>query len=123
MRMLEQIRQEACYPYLNVKVAYSHGGLTPANDGASHQAIEDLGIYRTIPNMAVIAPGDFDSTKALVKAAAEYYGPVYLRFTRDAIPSFYDENSKFEIGKANLIQDGKDITIITTGDVLSRGLQ
>jgi transketolase len=119
MRMLEQIRQEVCYPNLNVKIACSHGGFTPANDGASHQGIEDLGLLRTIPNMTVIAPADFASTKKLVKAAAEHYGPVYLRFTRDAVPFIYEADEAFEIGKAKLLYDGKDITLISNGDVLS----
>lgn len=120
MRMLEQIRQEVCYPNLNVKIACSHGGLTPANDGASHQGIEDLGLMRTIPNMTVVAPADYHSAYALVQAAAEkHYGPLYIRFTRDAIPFIYDENETFEIGKAKLLSEGKDITIISNGDVLS----
>ncbi len=119
MRMLEQIRQEVCYPELNVKIACSHGGFTPANDGASHQCIEDMGILRTIPNMTVIAPADFSSAKKLVIAAAAYNGPVYLRFTRDAVPFIYTENETFEIGKAHVLQDGTDITIISNGDVLS----
>lgn len=119
MRMSEQIRQEACYPKLNVKIACSHGGFTPANDGASHQGIEDMGILRTIPNMTVIMGGDYYSTKKLVRAAAAWQGPVYLRFTRDAIPFIYDENEEFEIGKAKVIKDGTDITIIANGDILS----
>lgn len=119
MRMLEQIRQEVCYPKLNVKIACSHGGFTPANDGASHQGIEDLGLLRTIPNMTVIAPADFDSAKKLVHAAAALRGPVYLRFTRDAVPSIYDGDSVLEIGKANLLNEGNQVTIISNGDVLS----
>ena len=114
-----KLLREVCYPKLNVKIACSHGGLTPANDGASHQGIEDMGILRTIPNMTVIMGGDYYSTKKLVRAAASWDGPVYLRFTRDAIPFIYDENDEFEIGKAKLIQDGTDITIIANGDVLS----
>ncbi len=102
MRMCEMIRQEACYPNLNVKVACSHGGVTPANDGASHQSIEDMGIYRSIPNMTVIMPADYWSTRKLVRAAAEKHGPVYLRFTRDKVPVIYDENTEFVIGKANI---------------------
>ena len=86
LRMCEMIRQEICYPNLNVKIACSHGGVTPANDGASHQAIEDMGVLRTIPNMTVIMPADYNSARKLVRQAAEVYGPVYLRFTRDAIP-------------------------------------
>ena len=117
--MCEQIRQEVCYPKLNVKIACSHGGLTPANDGASHQCIEDMGILRTIPNMTVIMGGDYYSTKKLVRAAASYSGPVYLRFTRDSIPFIYDENEEFEIGKVKVIKDGSDLTIIANGDILS----
>ncbi len=118
MRMCEQIRQEVCYPMLNVKIACSHGGFTPANDGASHQGIEDMGILRTIPNMTVCMPADYNATRKLVRAAAELYGPVYLRFTRDGMPVIYDENETFELGKAKKLQDGKDVTIIGNGDVL-----
>lgn len=123
LRMCEQVRQEVCYPNLNVKIACSHGGLTPANDGASHQCIEDMGIYRTIPNMTVIMPADYYAAKALVRAAAETYGPMYLRFTRDAVPVIYDENTKFEIGKAIQLCDGKDISIIANGDTVCIALE
>ena len=123
MRMCEMIRQEACYPNLNVKVACSHGGVTPANDGASHQAIEDLGIYRSIPNMTVIMPADYWSTRKLVRAAAEVHGPVYLRFTRDKVPVIYDENAEFVIGKANRIRDGRDVAIIANGDTVRLAIQ
>ncbi|MGN1383183.1 MAG: transketolase family protein [Eubacterium sp.] len=118
LRMAEMIRQEICYPKLNVKIACSHGGVTPANDGASHQCIEDFGVLTTFPNMTVIMPADYVSAKKLVKAAAEMDGPVYLRFTRDAIPVIYDEDTEFEIGKAHKIQDGKDVTIIANGDTV-----
>ena len=123
MRMCEQIRQEVCYPNLNVKIACSHGGLTPGNDGASHQCIEDLGIMRTLPNMTVIAPGDYYSARKLVRKASEWIGPCYLRFTRDAIPFIYDENETFEIGKAKLLKSGTDVAIIAAGDVLFLALQ
>ena len=123
MRMCEMIRQEACYPNLNVKVACSHGGVTPANDGASHQAIEDLGIYRSIPNMTVIMPADYWSTRKLVRAAAEVHGPVYLRFTRDKVPVIYDENAEFVIGKANRLREGKDVAIIANGDTVRLAIQ
>jgi len=123
MRICEMIRQEICYPNLNVKIACSHGGVTPANDGASHQCIEDMGILRTLPNMTVIMPADYYSAKALVKASADYYGPVYLRFTRDAIPVIYDENTKFEIGKANLLKDGNDVALIANGDTVCLALE
>lgn len=118
LRMCEMIRQEICYPNLNVKIACSHGGVTPANDGASHQCIEDLGVLRTIPNMTVIMPADYYAAKKLAEKAAEMYGPCYLRFTRDAIPVIYDENTKFEIGKANLLRDGNDVAIIANGDTV-----
>ncbi len=118
LRMCEMIRQEIAYPNLNVKIACSHGGLTPANDGASHQSIEDMGVLRTIPNMTVLMPADYESTKKLVAKAAEWDGPVYLRFTRDAIPVIYDENVEFEIGKAHKVRDGKDVAIIANGDTV-----
>ena len=123
MRMVEMIRQEICYPHLNVKLACSHGGVTPANDGASHQAIEDMGILRTIPNMTVIMPADYYSARKLVRAAAEFDGPVYLRFTRDAIPVIYDEEDSFVIGKARQLRQGKDVAIIANGDTVRLAIQ
>lgn len=123
MRMVEMIRQEICYPHLNVKIACSHGGVTPANDGASHQAIEDMGILRTIPNMTVIMPADYHSARKLVRAAAEFDGPVYLRFTRDAVPVIYDEEDSFVIGKAKQLRQGKDVALIANGDTVRLALQ
>ena len=123
LRMGEQIRQEICYPNLNVKSACSHGGLTPANDGASHQGIEDMGVLRTVPFMRVVMPADYYAAKALVRAAAEIYGPVYLRFTRDAIPVIYDENQKFEIGKAITLREGGDVAIIANGDTVRLAIE
>ena len=123
MRMCEMIRQEICYPHLNVKIACSHGGVTPANDGASHQSIEDMGILRTIPNVTVIMPADYWAARKLVRAAAEMDGPVYLRFTRDAIPVIYDENETFEIGKAKQLKDGRDVAIIANGDTVRLALE
>ena len=123
LRMCEMIRQEVCYPNLNVKFACSHGGVTPANDGASHQSIEDMGVLRTIPNMTVIMPADYNSARKLVRQAAEVYGPVYLRFTRDAIPQIYDEDVEFTIGKAHQIQDGKDVVIIANGDTVRLAIE
>lgn len=118
MRACEQIRQEVCYPNLNVKLACSHGGLTPANDGASHQCIEDMGILRTLPNMTVIMPADYASAKKLVEAAAEQEGPVYLRFTRDPIEAVYEDDVSLTIGKANQLMDGVDLTLIANGDTV-----
>lgn len=122
LRMCEQIRQEICYPNLNVKIACSHGGVTSANDGASHQGIEDMGVLRTIPNMTVIMPADYVSARKLVRAAAGLYGPVYLRFTRDAVPVLYDEDQTFEIGKAITLREGEDVSIIAIGDTLRLAL-
>lgn len=118
MRMCEMIRQEICYPKLNVKIAASHGGVTSANDGASHQCIEDMGILRTLPNMTVIMPADYYAAKKLTRAAASYNGPLYLRLTRDALPIIYDDDAKFEIGKANLLRSGSDVAIIANGDTV-----
>ena len=123
MRMCEMIRQEICYTHLNVKIACSHGGVTPANDGASHQAIEDMGILRTIPNMTVVMPADYASARKLVRAAAEFDGPVYLRFTRDAVPVIYDEDEEFEIGRAKKLRDGKDVAILANGDTVRLAIQ
>lgn len=123
MRMSEQIRQEVCYPKLNVKIACSHGGFTPANDGASHQGVEDMGVLRSIPGMTVVMPADYYSAKKIVRAAAAYKGAVYLRFTRDPIPFIYNENDEFEIGKANKLKEGKDIAIIANGDIMSVALK
>jgi transketolase len=118
MRMCEQVRTSICYPGLNVKVACSHGGLTPGSDGVTHQAIEDMGIYRSIPGIAVIMPADYQSARKLVEKARDYNGPVYLRFTRDAVVGCYDENEEFEIGKGKVLKEGKDISLIAIGDMV-----
>lgn len=123
MRMCEQVRTSVCYPRLNVKIACSHGGVTPGNDGVTHQAIEDMGIYRTIPNMTVVMPADYHAAKQLTKAAADYVGPMYLRFTRDAVPMIYPEDEPFEIGKAKVLRDGGDVAIIAIGDMVYQALK
>ena len=123
MRMLEQVRTSICYPNLNVKICCSHGGLTPANDGATHQAVEDIGIYRSVPNMQVIMGADYYSTKALFDQAMQYKGPVYMRFTRDAMPIIYDENETFEIGKGKVLREGSDAVIIALGDMVCKALE
>jgi transketolase len=123
MRMLEQIRTSVCYPGLNVKIACSHGGITACNDGVTHQGIEDMGIYRTIPGMVVIMPADYNSTKKLLKKISEYKGPVYIRFTRDEMPLYYSDDEEFEIGKGKFLKRGKDISIIATGDMLHQALE
>ena len=123
MRMCEMIRQEICYPHLNVKIACSHGGVTPANDGASHQCIEDMGILSTIPNMTVIMPADYNAARKLTRAAAEFDGPVYLRFTRDAVPEIYGSEQEFAIGKAVQLREGSDAAIIANGDTVRLAIE
>lgn len=123
MRMLEQIRTSICYTGLHVILACSHGGLTPSNDGATHQAIEDMGIYRTIPNIKVLMPADYMSTFQLMEQAVKETGPVYIRFTRDAFPIYYDKNDDFEIGKAKILKTGKDLTIISCGELLHEAIK
>ena len=122
LRMCEMVRQEIAYPKLNVKIIGSHGGLSPAADGASHQSIEDMGVMRTIPNMTVVMPADYWSARKLTRAATNFNGPVFLRFTRDTIPVIYNENVDFEIGKAHMIQDGADVAIIANGDTVCRAM-
>lgn len=123
MRAAEQVRTFVAYPELNVKIGLSHGGLTPGNDGATHQGTEDLGVFRTIPNMTVIMPADFASAKKAVKAAVDCPGPVYLRFTRDPVPHIYTDDSEFTIGSANVLREGEDVALIAIGDMVSVALE
>ena len=123
MRACEQVRTFIAYPGLNVKIAVSHGGITPANDGVTHQGTEDLGIMRTIPGMTIIMPADYYATKALVRAAAAHPGPVYLRFTRDPVPIIYGSDDLFEIGKGRVLREGNDVSLIALGDMLSAALE
>lgn len=123
-RAYEIIRNSIGYPKLNVKIAATHSGLTVGEDGASHQCIEDISLMRGIPNMTVICPADGLETMAAVRSASEYIGPVYIRLGRSSVPDIFDEkNYKFEIGKGNKIKDGKDITIIATGIMVSKALE
>ena len=115
-RAFEQIRNTIGYPHLNVKIGATHAGISVGEDGASHQCCEDIALMRTIPGMVIINPADDVEARAAVFAAAEYEGPVYLRFGRLAVPRFNDpDNYKFEIGKSVQLADGKDVTIIATG--------
>jgi transketolase len=118
MRACEQVRTFIAYPKLNVKIYASHGGLTPGNDGPTHQAFEDLGIMRTIPNMTVMMPTDAVMIKKALKAALDYFGPVYMRLTRDPVPVLYEASLDFKIGKAINYKAGTDLTIISIGDML-----
>jgi transketolase len=123
MRACEQIRTFACYPNINIKIVASHGGLTPGNDGPTHQAIEDVGIMRSLPNMCVMMPADFNSTKALIRKTLEWQSPVFIRLTRDAVPCIYGENEEFAIGKGKIVKEGQDVTIIANGDMVYHALQ
>lgn len=114
-RAYEQIRNSICYPKLNVKIAATHAGLTAGEDGATHQAIEDISLMRSIPNMTVIVPADAEETRQAVRFAAEYQGPVYLRLGRMPVPDLFDADYKFEHGKAVQLVDGTDITLMATG--------
>ncbi|EOC99543.1 transketolase family protein [Caldisalinibacter kiritimatiensis] len=123
-RAFEIIRNSVAYPKLNVKIAATHAGITVGEDGASHQALEDISIMRTIPNMVVINPADAVEAKEAVLKAAEYNGPVYIRLGRSKVPVIHDENNyEFEIGKGILLEDGKDATIIATGVMVAEALE
>lgn len=123
-RAFEQVRNSIGYPHLNVKIGATHAGVTVGEDGASHQCIEDLAVMRTIPGMVVICPSDDIEVKAAVKAAAEYVGPVYMRFGRSAVPVINDTpDYKFEIGRGILLKEGKDLTIIATGVCVCEALK
>ena len=114
-RAFEQVRNSIGYPHLNVKIGATHGGISVGEDGASHQCCEDFALMRAIPGMTVICPADDIEAKAAVKAAYEMNGPVYLRFGRLAVPVFHAEDFKFEIGKGEVLKDGKDVAIIANG--------
>ena len=114
-RAFEQIRNSVGYPHLNVKIGATHGGISVGEDGASHQCCEDFGLMRTIPGMIVMSPADDVEAKAMVRAAYEHVGPVYIRFGRAAVPVIHDENFKFQIGKGEVIKDGTDVAIIANG--------
>ena len=118
----DQMRNSIAYPKLNVKVAATHCGISTGGDGASHQSVEDIAIARSFPNMTVLVPGDYEESKQATIAAARFKGPVYLRFGRDVYPVVKEIHSDFEIGKAKLLRKGTDITIITTGIMVSEGL-
>jgi transketolase len=122
-RAFEQIRNSVAYPKLNVKVAVTHAGVTVGEDGGSHQAIEDISLMRSIPNMVVLNPSDAVEAKKAVYAAAEYYGPVYIRLGRAATPVIHDENYEFKIGKGEVLREGKDVLIIATGIMVAKALE
>ena len=123
-RAFEQVRNSVGYPHLNVKIGATHAGITVGEDGASHQCNEDIALMRTIPGMVVMCPADDIEAKAAVKAAAEYVGPVYMRFGRAACPVINDKpDYKFEIGKGTVLREGTDLTIVATGICVGNALE
>lgn len=122
-RAWDQVRNGICYPKFNVKIIGTHGGITVGEDGASHQALEDVSLMRSIPNMVVLSPADAVETKAAVKFAAEHKGPVYIRITRTSMETIFDEAEyKFDL-KAKIIKEGTDVTLISTGETLIEAIK
>ena len=121
-RAFEIIRNSICYPKANVKIAATHAGITVGEDGGSHQSIEDIALMNSLPNMTVIVPADHREAMQATKAAAEIYGPVYLRYGRCNTEDIFDDNYKFEIGKGVEVKKGNDITVIATGMMVSKAL-
>ncbi|MBQ0086604.1 MAG: transketolase family protein [Bacteroidales bacterium] len=122
-RIYDQVRQEIAYGNTNVKIASSHAGITLGEDGATHQTMEDVALMRALPGMTVVAPCDYNQAVAATVAAAEYEGPVYLRFGRPVVPVFTAPDQKFEIGKAYVMNPGKDVTILCYGHLVWPCLQ
>lgn len=122
-RVYDQIRQEVSYGNTNVKIASSHAGITLGEDGATHQTMEDLALMRALPGMVVLNPCDYNQTVQATLAAAAYEGPVYLRFGRPSVPNFTDPGEPFVIGKALVLNEGKDVTLIATGHTVWEALQ
>ena len=122
-RVYDQIRQSIAYSGKNVKICASHAGVTLGEDGATHQILEDIGLMKMLPGMVVINPCDYNQTKAATIAIADYFGPVYLRFGRPAVPVFTDQNQTFEIGKAIHMIEGNDVTIVATGHLVWEAIE
>ncbi|GAV22822.1 transketolase family protein [Carboxydothermus pertinax] len=122
-RAFEIIRNSICYPKLNVKIAATHAGLTVGEDGASHQAIEDLALMRALPNMRVFVPADAAQTRAIVKKAADIEGPVYIRLGRSGVPEVFGDDYEFEPGKGKVLKDGKDVTLVAIGIMTAKALE
>ena len=121
-RVYDQLRQEVAYGHTNVKIASSHAGITLGEDGATHQTMEDIALMRALPGMAVVVPCDYNQTKNATIAAAEYNGPVYLRFGRPSVPNFTGADEPFEIGKIYNLNEGKDVTIAACGHLVWEAL-
>ncbi len=122
-RAFEQIRNSIGYPHLNVKIGATHAGISVGEDGASHQCCEDFALMRSIPGMVILCPADDVEAKQATKAAYKYEGPVYIRFGRLAVPVFHDESYQFEIGKGEVVKEGKDVSIIATGLMVAEAIE
>jgi len=122
-RAFEQVRNSIAYPRLNVKIAATHAGLTVGEDGGSHQAIEDLALMRSLPNMTVINPADAKEAEEVIKAAVQYYGPVYIRLGRAAVKDIHNEHYQFNWGKGEILREGDDVGIIATGIMVEKALE
>ena len=122
-RAWEQIRQTVCYSKLNVKLVATHSGITVGEDGASHQAVEDVALMRVLPNMAVIVPSDGNETRQVINAIADYYGPVYVRLGRAKVPAVMPDDYKFKLGKAYTFHMGRDANIVAMGIMVSMSLE
>lgn len=121
-RALNQLSISVCYMKLNVKIAGTHGGVSVGPDGATHQALDEITLMRALPNMTMIVPCDAEEAKMATMRAADYPGPVYLRFTRNPVPMVTKESDKFEIGRANILRDGNDVTFIACGTMVIEAL-
>ena len=121
-RAFEQVRNSVCYPKLNVKICATHAGLTVGADGGSHQAVEDISLMRTLPNMTVINPADAKEAEAAVLAAIDYQGPVYIRLGRAETKDIHDDSYHFEWGKAEVLRQGADVSIFATGIMTAKAL-
>ena len=122
-RTYDQIRNSVCYPEFNVKIIGTHGGVTVGEDGASHQALEDISLMRGIPNMAIIVPADCRECEQVIKFAAENYGPMYIRIPRTNVCDIFDEDYEFDFCKAKVIKDGVDVTVISNGETLAEVIE
>ena len=121
-RAFEQVRNAIGYPHLNVKIGATHAGISVGEDGATHQCLEDFATMRSIPGMVVMQPADAVEARAMVEAAINYVGPCYMRFGRFAVPTLFDADYKFEIGKGVVMADGKDVTLVATGLLVEQAL-
>ncbi len=122
-RAYDQVRQSIAYPELNVKLVSTHAGITVGGDGASHQMLEDIALMRVIPNMNVVAPADYHEAGKATRAIADVEGPLYMRMGRSSVPIITDEDDPFEFGKATILREGSDVTLIGTGIMVSRCLK